>query len=387
MSADAGGDAGLVHGLAGDLVAADWPPLTDEDARWVADRWALPWSATPRVLWRSPRPLSAAGLVGVPAVGAADGAAVFVKRQDLRVRDPESLAYEHRFARHLRDAGIEAPDVLRARDGQTAVVDDAGRDVYEVHALAPGTDLYRESESWTGFRARSHARRAGALLARLHLAAATLELPGRPFGPIADCDEIVGAADPLAALAALAERRPGLRAGLGSRPWLAEIEGVLGTWLAETSALAGRLPGCWTHGDWHPSNLTWSPDGAPVAVLDLGLSNRTTPVRDLAIAIERSCVSWLDATPAADLGAVTALLDGYGSVRPLTAAEWEALPALTATAHVEFALSEIEYYADVLASPERADIAYRDYLIGHGRWFATGPGRALLATLGKRRDG
>jgi Ser/Thr protein kinase RdoA (MazF antagonist) len=374
MTASAGGDAGLVHGLAGDLVSPDWPPLTDEEARWIGERWALPWPADPRVLWRSPRPLSAAGLVG-----AAD-AAVFVKRHDPRVRGQQSLALEHRFAQHLRDAGLEAPAVLSTPDGQTSLLRDATA-VYEVHAVAPGVDLYRDAESWTGFRARDHARAAGALLAQLHLASIEIELAARPFGPIIDCDEIVAAADPLAALDALVGARPGLAAGLTPHRWRHEIGDALGPWLAETSRHVGRLPRAWTHGDWHPSNLTWSADGAPVAVLDLGLSNRTTPVRDVAIAVERSCVSWLKPAPLADLGAVDALLGGYTAARPLSDAEWAALPELVATAHVEFALSEVEYYAGVLRSPERAEIAYRDYLIGHARWFATAAGRSLLDAL------
>ncbi len=377
-------EAQLVHGLANDRVAPDWPPLTHAEARWVGEQWALPWAdagnVSPSVLWRSPRPLSAAGVVGVP------GAAVFVKRHDLRVRHPDSLALEHRFARHLRSAGIEAPDVLATPDGRTMVVSEGevGRAVYEVHALAPGLDLYREADSWTAFQSRHHAHAAGELLARVHVAADGLELAARPFGPIADCDEIATAADPLAALASLAGARPGLRAGLSPHRWREEIDEVLGRRLAETSQHAGRLPRLWTHGDWHPSNLTWSPDGAPVAVLDLGLSNRTTAVRDIAIAVERSCVSWLDPEPVADLDTVRALLEGYTAVRPLTGPEWAALPALTATAHVEFALSEVEYYAGVLRSPERAEIAYRDYLIGHARWFATAPGRALLDILSAR---
>ncbi|HEY3773964.1 MAG TPA: phosphotransferase [Solirubrobacteraceae bacterium] len=380
MSAEAG-DAGLVHGLAGDLVAPDWPPLTDEEARWVGERWSLPWASErpdeAGVLWRSPRPLSAAGVVGVP------GTAVFVKRHDLSVRDPQSLGREHRFAQHLRAEGLEAPELLQTPDGLSAVVGErpTGPALYEVHAVAPGADLYRDAESWTGFLTRDHARAAGALLARLHLVACDLELDARPFGPLVDSDEIVTAADPLAALAALVDARPGLAAGLAPRPWRREIGEALGPWLAETSRQAGRLPRAWTHGDWHPSNLTWSADGAPVAVLDLGLSNRTTPVRDLAIALERSCVSWLEPAPAADFDTVGALLGGYTAVRRLSAAEWEALPALTATAHVEFALSEVEYYAAVLSSPERAEIAYRDYLIGHARWFATAAGRSLLDAL------
>jgi Ser/Thr protein kinase RdoA (MazF antagonist) len=378
------GEAALVHGLAGDLVAPDWPPLTDEEARWMGERWALPWASERphdvRVQWRSPRPLSAAGVVGVP------GAAVFVKRHDLSVREPQSLLREHRFAQHLRAEGLKATEVLQTPDGLSAVVREgpAGTALYEVHGLAPGIDLYRDAESWTGFLTRGHALAAGALLARLHVAASDLELEPRPFGPLVDSDEIITAADPLAVLAALVDARPGLATGLAPHPWRREIAETFGPWLAETSRLTGRLPRAWTHGDWHPSNLTWSTDGAPVAVLDLGLSNRTTPVRDVAIAIERSCISWLEPAPEADFDAVGALLAGYTAVRPLSDAEWAALPALTATAHVEFALSEVEYYAGVLSSPERAEIAYRDYLIGHARWFATAAGRLLLDALSAR---
>jgi Ser/Thr protein kinase RdoA (MazF antagonist) len=383
-------ETGSVHGLAGDLVAPDWPLLTAAEARWVGERWELAWggrrSEEARVLWHSPRPLSAAGVVGIPG---ARGAAVFVKRHDLRVRDPRSLALEHRFASHLRSAGLEAPDVLATPDGTTAVAcrRPEATNVYEVHAVAPGADLYRDAESWTGFLATDHARAAGRLLASLHLAASGFEHDRRPFGPIVDSDEIVTAADPLPALAALAGARPGLAAGLTPHPWRDEVDDLLGQWLVQTSQLAPRLPRVWTHGDWHPSNLTWSPDGTPVAVLDLGLSNRTTPARDVAIAIERACVSWLDPEPAADLDAVRALLDGYTAVRPLSDAEAAALPALTATAHVEFALSEIEYYASVLSSPERAAIAYRAYLIGHARWFATAQGRSLLQAQSEQLGG
>jgi Ser/Thr protein kinase RdoA (MazF antagonist) len=389
MTPGASGPTASVHGLAGDRVAPDWPPLSEEDARWVARRWALgdgP-AAAPVVLWRSPRPLSAAGLVRV-----GDGRLVFVKRHDLRVRDLPGLECEHRFARHLRERGITAPEVLSTPDGASAVVGETGTGgtgspglhhaVFEVHACAPGRDIYRDRESWTGFLAMTHARAAGELLARVHLAAADLELPARPFGPLVDSDEIVTSPGPLETLNALVRARPGLAAGLRPFPWRAEVAATFGSLLEQTTLRSRELPRAWTHGDWHPSNLTWSTDGQPVAVLDLGLGNRTVVVRDLAIAIERSCVSWLEPRPTADLESVRALIAGYTAVRPLSDAERRALPALTATAHVEFALSEVEYYAGVLDSPERAEVAYRDYLIGHARWFGTSDGRGLLGALG-----
>src|SRR6516164_209253 len=114
--------------------------------------------------------------------------------------------------------------------------------------------------------------------------------------------------------------------------------------------LAPLLPGVgrlWGHGDWHPSNLTWdsaSPDAGVAAVIDLGLANRTFAAHDLAVAIERSAVPWLDLNGTGRAGvdgpAVDALLDGYQAVRPLTRAELATVGGLLPVVHLEYALSE-----------------------------------------------
>jgi hypothetical protein len=49
--------------------------------------------------------------------------------------------------------------------------------------------------------------------------------------------------------------------------------------------------------------------------------------------------------------------------------------------HVEYALSEVEYFAGVLGSPGLADLAYHGYLLDHANWFTTPDGQALLAHL------
>ena len=125
-------------------------------------------------------------------------------------------------------------------------------------------------------------------------------------------------------------------------------------------------------------------------MIDLGLANRTFAVHDLAVAIERSAVAWLDlpgtGQAAVDIPAVDALLDGYVSVRPLTRAELAALAALLPVVHLEYALSEVEYFAGVVRSPENSALAYDGYLIGHARWFGTPEGRALLSHLRQRAD-
>lgn len=369
----------LVHGMGTELVEPDWPPLTDEEMRALLARY--PGVARDAVVtWRSPRPMSAAGLV------ATGDTTVFVKRHDPRVRTPRQLAVEHALAAHLARRGIPVPRVLHTEDGSTAPAIDGW--VYEVHATAPGIDLYRDAMSWTPFLTGGHARAAGAALARFHLAAADFPAPPRPPAVLTSSCAVSAAADPVAAIAELAERRPGLARYLAARPWRTDVSRQLVPAIGEAAPYLARLPRSWAHGDWHPSNLTWTSSGAGAdvaAVLDLGLANRTLPAHDLALALERSTISWLELAETgaaeADLAAVTALLAGYTAVRPLTPSEAAAIAWLLPVVQVEHALSEIEYFADVVRSQDNADLAYDTYLIGHTRWFGQPDGRQLLGHL------
>ena len=389
--------AGLVHGMGKELVEPDWAPLTGGEVGAVLARYGLPaghdlaasgtrQDATPRtgtvVAWSSPRPMSAAGLV---RYGTGTGT-VFVKRHHVRVRSAAQLAAEHAFAAHLRAGGLPVPAVRRTAAGRTVVAE--GDFVYEVHEVAAGIDLYRDAMSWTPYLSPGHARAAGAALARLHRAAAGFTRAARPPAVLTSSCRVITAADPLAEVDAIARRRPGLARYLAGRDWRRDLaRDHLPVIRRAAPLLAGREPR-WGHGDWHPSNLTWDsagPDAQVVGVFDLGLANRTFAVHDLAVALERSTIGWLDLAETGQAGvdtsAVDALLDGYQAVRPLSPAEARALPEVLPVVHLEYALSEIEYFADVVASPALADLAYDTYLIGHTRWFAGPDGAAFLDHL------
>ena len=377
----AGGAGFLAHGMGKALVEPDWPPLTAEEVSAVLSRYRLP-GGTAVVRWRSPRPMSAAALV---RCGAAE---VFVKRHHVLVRTAGQLAAEHALAGHLRAHGVAVPAVLRQADGTTTVA--SGDYRYEVHARAEGIDLYRDALSWSQFTHAAHARAAGAALARFHRASESFGLPERPPGVLISSCAVVTAADPLAAVARLAAR-PGLAGYLGKRRWRDDLTRYHLPAIREIAPLLPRLRRLWGHGDWHPSNLTWtaaSPGADVAAVIDLGLANRTFAAHDLAVAIERSAVGWLDLADAGQAGvdvpAVDALLDGYQEVRPLGRAELGAIAALLPVVHVEYALSEVEYFASVVRSPENADLAYDGYLVGHARWFTGPDGLALLGHLRQR---
>ncbi len=398
--------AGLVHGMGKELVEPDWSPLTAAEVSAVLARYSVPGRSGPPgsghagsghagsghaggevtgavVAWSSPRPMSAAGLVSH-----GDGAA-FVKRHHIRVRSPAQLTAEHTFAAHLCAHGLPVPAVWHTASGRTAVV--SGDFVYEVHEVAPGIDLYRDAMSWTPYLSAGHARAAGAALARLHQAATGFGRQARPPAVLTSSCGVITAADPLAEVDAMARRRPGLARYLAGRGWRRDLTRDLLPAMGRAAPLLATLERQWGHGDWHPSNLTWDgtgPDAEVAAVFDFGLANRTFAVHDLAVALERSTIAWLDLAESGragvNLAAVDALLDGYQSIRPLGPAEAAALPEVLPVVHLEYALSEIEYFADVVASPGLADLAYDTYLIGHAQWFAGPDGSALLDHLRER---
>jgi Ser/Thr protein kinase RdoA (MazF antagonist) len=349
------------HGMGTEPVVPDWPPLTEAEVAEVLGHRV-------RLHWRSPRPFSAAALV------AADGGEVFVKRHHVSVRDAAGLAEEHGFLRHLRTHGVPVPEVLPTADGGT--VAERGPWTYEVHTPGHGEDLYRDALSWTPFASTDHAAAAGRALAWLHLAAEGYHAPARGPQPLVASFTVFAGPDPVAALERHLDRRPTLRAALDGRPWREDTARAL---LPQHRALApylANLPPLWTHNDWHASNLLWT-DGEVSTVLDFGLCDRTTAIHDLATALERNTVEWLDPAHPVHLDHAAALLHGYLSRRPLSTPERAALPALLPLVHAEFALSELDYFHTVTRSPHNADLAYA-YYVEHAAWFGTGPGRRYL---------
>jgi Ser/Thr protein kinase RdoA (MazF antagonist) len=146
--------------------------------------------------------------------------------------------------------------------------------------------------------------------------------------------------------------------------------------------LAGEAT-VWTHGDLHVSNLCWSgagDDAAITDVLDVGLSAATFALFDLATAIERNAIAWLEIERGdiARHDLARGIVDGYRAIRPLHARELALLADLMPLVHIDFALSEVEYFEGITGRRDHADVAYHTFLLGHARWFATEHGRAFL---------
>lgn len=367
-----------VHGLADDNVSPDWPALHTEEIVELLQRYAS-LGTSARIIWHSPRPLSAAALVDTVA------GTIFVKRHHRTVRSTATLTEEHRFIAHLCERGVPIPAVHVDSDGQTAVA--IGDWVYEVHARADGADLHRDTVSWSPLKERDQALAAGRMLATLHHAATGYAAGQRQTHMLVARSELIAATDPIATLRAQLPDRPGLADYLRERDWPAELRRMLAPWHAVLAPQVKRQPALWTHNDWHVSNLCWRDGGGEAqvsAVLDFGLASRTFALFDLATAIERNAIAWLaleSGDGAVHVDMALALIDGYREIQPLTTGDVLLLADLLPLVHVDFALSEVEYFHAVTGSRASADVAYDTFLLGHAAWFTTPPGRALLQAI------
>jgi Ser/Thr protein kinase RdoA (MazF antagonist) len=371
------------HGLDGRLVEPDWPPLTMSEVRALLSM--FPGCGEPiEILSVSPRPFSAASVV------ATSSERVFIKRHSREVRDREGLLEEHRFMQHLREHGAPVPQIFATTSGETAIV--SGTWTYEVHEVPEGVDLYEEALSWTPFCSAAHARSAGEMLARMHLAAQGYDAPRRKTQPLVAGFTIFAANDPGAVMERYLAARPALAEDAVAREGCGRALELLAPFHAELKPLLPLLKPLWTHNDAHASNFLWSDasdDARATAIIDFGLADRANAVHDLAYAIERNIVEWLELREGFEdtnivpvhIDHLRALLDGYEQVRPLSDAEAAALAPMTALCHMEFALTEADYFLGVLHSKEKAKLASMDYLVGHARWFRGKGGKKLLDAI------
>ncbi|WP_442682455.1 phosphotransferase enzyme family protein [Stenotrophomonas sp. JC08] len=367
-----------VQGLNNDEVPADWPAISEAEVAWLRERFAqLQGAGT--VQWHSPRPMSAAAIVG------GTSGRYFIKRHHRHVRTAVTLGEEHRFIAHLGAAGVPVVKVLQDRDGVTAL--EQGDWTYEVHAVAEGEDLYRDAPSWTPLTVLDQAHEAGRMLARLHQASAGYHAPQRSTHMLVARDDLLRSDDPIAMLERDFRQRPALADYLSHKPWRQSLEQGVLPWHAGLAARLQAEPRLWAHNDWHVSNLLWKREGdatVVASVFDFGLASPTSALFDLATAIERNAVAWLQlerGMEAVHVATALALLEGYRQQRPLSARQVQLLADLLPVVHFDFALSEVEYFHGATGSTANADVAWHDFLLGHARWFGTRDGQALLDAL------
>lgn len=224
--------------------------------------------------------------------------------------DAASLPFCLGLTAHAADRGLPCASALTDSDGHT-VGQLNGRPAAILEWL-PG--------DWKRDPSPDDQRRAGELLARLHLAGADFPLervdPVGPTARLALFERSLTRAD--AADRLLLDR---------TAPWV----------VAGPPDPAVGLPHGPIHADYFPDNLLFKGD-EPSGLIDFYFANTGAFAYDLAIALS----AWgFDADGLPLPAALEAFRAGYESVRPLSPAEDAALPALGAVAAVRFTLTRL----------------------------------------------
>ena len=211
---------------------------------------------------------------------------------------------------HLAAAGLPTPVPIRARDGQV------------LHTLCgrPAALVSFLDGMWRRKPEPSHCAELGQALGRLHEVAA--RCPGRR-------DNALGAPAwrPLFAQSAeMADTvQPGLRAAVES-----ELDALDATWPA-------ALPAGVIHADLFPDNVFFV--GKRLSgIIDFYFACNDLLAYDIAICLNAWC---FEPDLSFNVTKARALLSGYGTVRPLSDAEYEALPVLARGAALRFLLTRL----------------------------------------------
>jgi homoserine kinase type II len=224
--------------------------------------------------------------------------------------EADDLPFFLDLMRHLQQAGINCPQPVPGRDG-AALRRLCGRPAAIVTFL-PGM--------WPRKITPSHCAETGAALARLHEA-------GRGFTDMrANALSLEGWQRLFAACADHADKvAPRLRQKLAD-----ELDFLCHRW-------PRHLPGGIIHADLFPDNVFFQ-DGRLSGIIDFYFACHDTLTYDLAICLNAWC---FETDGSFNVTKGQALLRRYDAIRPLSAAEWDALPILARGAALRFLLTRL----------------------------------------------
>lgn len=217
--------------------------------------------------------------------------------------DPIALDFYLRLMDHLAGRGVPCPQPLADERGLRARTL-AGKPAALLSCL-PGRDVEVPTPA--------HGQAVGAMLARLHRAAADFPDPlPNPCG--ATWRQTIGEA---------------------LRPMLPAEDGAL---LADELSFQaeqdyGALPAGVIHADLFRDNVLWDASGALSGILDFYFAGADALLFDLAVVANDWCF---------DAASLSGLLAGYQSVRPLEPAENAAWPAMRRAAALRFWLLRLD---------------------------------------------
>lgn len=227
---------------------------------------------------------------------------------------------------HLAERGLSCPLPVHTR---------AGESLGELSGRPAAIFTFLEG-MWTRRPAPQHCRAVGAALAGMHGKAADFPLHRRNGLAVADWRPL---------FESCGDRVDGIEAGLAAEIG-AELDFVEANWPAD-------LPKGVIHADLFPDNVFFL-SGELSGLIDFYFACNDLLAYDLAIAV---CAWCFEQDGSFNITKGRALIGGYASVRPLSAAELAALPVLCRGATLRFLLTRLY---DWLTVPDDSFVTKKD---------------------------
>lgn len=227
---------------------------------------------------------------------------------------------------HLAERGLSCPLPVHTR---------AGESLGELSGRPAAIFTFLEG-MWTRRPAPQHCRAVGAALAGMHGKAADFPLHRRNGLAVADWRPL---------FESCGDRVDGIEAGLAAEIG-AELDFVEANWPAD-------LPKGVIHADLFPDNVFFL-SGELSGLIDFYFACNDLLAYDLAIAV---CAWCFEQDGSFNITKGRALIGGYASVRPLSAAELAALPVLCRGAALRFLLTRLY---DWLTVPDDSFVTKKD---------------------------
>lgn len=223
---------------------------------------------------------------------------------------PEELPYFLGLMDHLAKNGFSCPTPIHGRDG-AALRELSGRPAAIVSFL---------SGMWPRKATPQHCAEVGAAMARLHLTSADFKGHRDNNMSVTGWEKLVDATR---------ERADEVAPGL-SDVIVRELSHISANWPSE-------LPQGVIHADMFPDNVFFLGDRLS-GLIDFYFACNDALAYDIAICINAWC---FEADASLNITKARALLRGYASVRPLSRAEYDALPELARGAALRFLLTRL----------------------------------------------
>jgi len=362
-----------------DLKVVDrfWPEISEQELRTVFSAYSK-LGEFRKIRFQSSRPLSAACIVDTTK------GSFFVKRNSISIRSKQDWEYEHRMIESLdKDLiSFEIPEICKTLDGET--VYQLGESLYEVQTTGIGKDIYRTAHTWSPLQSVDHAREIGRSLADLHNAiqkSGFKETRNPPYQKARF--EIFYAEDPALFLESYLHRIPNFETLQGSEGFAEKVLNVYREFFTKPEE-ERSIPIQVTHSDPQASNFFWE-DGKAVCLIDFHLANCNNYLYDLAVAVDRNCIYWLDLLAgkreAYSLEGALAILEEYAR---RSEEKSQTLPGKNlffkalVLHRLEFALDLLNYYLNIEHSVFKAQWCIDVYILAHGKWFVEREGRKFL---------